>query len=410
MTPSAAPGEHAAAGADGAELRVMLAGVCLSVVGFATFLLMPQFIEAAVADLGYSESQVGILSSRVSVGSTLAAVAAVLWIRRASWRWAGALALAGLLAGNVLSMFVHGFTGFIALQGVAGFCGGSIYSLSLTVLSDGRHPQRYFAFAIGAQTIYQIVGLAAGPALIRLGGVNAILGVFTGLGLLGVVLIGFVPAHGRTSLGPPAAATSARVGAHGGLLSPAVLLALAGCFLYYVNVGAYWTYIERIGVTAGIGLAEVSNALAFGTAASMLGVALAWWLGERYGYVAPIAWSAAGVLLAIVLLTGNLHLTAYMISAVVYGIVWNVSMTYQYSAVNLVDRTRRGVALAPAFHDAGGAVGPALAALAVTAKDHSSVLWIVVLSVLASWACFAFALRLHVRAAATGAAVLPAGA
>ncbi len=388
----------------------MIAGVCLSVVGFATFLLMPQFIEAAVADLGYSEQQVGNLSAVVSVGSTLAAIAAVLWIRSSSWRWAGALALAGLLASNVLSMFVHGFEGFIALQGIAGFCGGSIYSLSLTVLSDGRHPQRYFAYAIGAQTTYQIVGLAAGPALIHHGGVNAILVVFTGLGVLGLVLIGGMPAHGRTVAAGNQAGNVGEARAHGGLLSPAVLLALAGCFLYYVNVGAYWTYIERIGVTAGIGLSEISNGLAFGTAASMLGVLLASWLGERRGYVVPIAWSAVGVVLAVVLLTGHLRLTAYVISAVVYGIVWNVSMTYQYSAVNIVDRTRRGVALAPAFHDAGGAVGPALAALAVTEKDHSSVLWIVIVSVLASWACFAAALRLHARSAARGVTVLSAGA
>jgi predicted MFS family arabinose efflux permease len=395
---------------DAAEFRAMIAGVCLSVVGFATFLLMPQFIEAAVADLGYSEPQVGNLSAVVSVGSTLAAIAAVLWIRSSSWRWAGALALAGLIASNVLSMFVHGFAGFIALQGIAGFCGGSIYSLALTVLSDGRRPQRYFAYAIGAQTIYQIVGLAAGPALIHQGGVNAILGVFTGLGILGLALIAGVPTHGRTVAAPPRARSRGEARAHGGLLSPAVMLALAGCFLYYVNVGAYWTYIERIGVTAGIGLSEISNGLAFGTAASMLGVLLASWLGERRGYVVPIAWSAIGVVLAVVLLLGHLRLTAYVISAVVYGIVWNVSMTYQYSAVNIVDRTRRGVALAPAFHDAGGAVGPALAALAVTEKDHSSVLWIVILSVLGSWACFAVALRLHARSAARGVAVLRAGA
>jgi predicted MFS family arabinose efflux permease len=388
----------------------MIAGVCLSVVGFATFLLMPQFIEAAVADLGYSEKQVGNLSAIVSVGSTLAAIAAALWIRRSSWRWAGALNLTGLLASNVLSMFVHDYAEFIVLQSIAGFCGGSIYSLSLTVLSDGRHPQRYFSYAIGAQTIYQIIGLAAGPALIRLAGMNAILAVFAGLAILGLVLIGFVPRHGRASAALPPVTGAARAGSHGGLLSPAVSLALAGCFLYYVNVGAYWTYIERIGVTAGLGLSVISNGLAFGTAASMLGVAIAWWLAERYGYVMPIAWSAVGVVLAVVLLTGNFHLTAYVVSAVLYGIVWNVSMTYQYSAVNIVDRTRRGVALAPAFHDAGGAVGPALAALGVTAKDHSSVYWIVVLCVLGSWVCFAVALRLHARSASASVAVLSAGA
>jgi hypothetical protein len=45
---------------------------------------MPQFVEAAIADLRYTEQQVGILSSVVMVGSTLAALAASLWIRRSS--------------------------------------------------------------------------------------------------------------------------------------------------------------------------------------------------------------------------------------------------------------------------------------------------------------------------------------
>ena len=115
------------------------------------------------------------------------------------------------------------------------------------------------------------------------------------------------------------------------------------------------------------------------------------------------------MVLSMLLLLGKLQLTAYVVSAVVYGIAWNVSMTYQYSTVNLVDRSRRGVALAPAFHNAGGAVGPALAALVVTASDHSSVLWLVGVSVLASLVCFALALRLHARAAAgAAAAVQPA--
>jgi predicted exporter len=132
--------------------------------------------------------------------------------------------------------------------------------------------------------------------------------------------------------------------------------------------------------------------------ASMAGVFLAYWLGGRRGFLLPIAWSAIAVVIAVVLLLGNLHLTAYVVSAVVYGIAWNVSMTYQYSTVNIVDRSRRGVALAPAFHNAGGAVGPAIAALFVTVNDHAGVLWLVGVSVLASLACFVIALRLHAAA------------
>jgi predicted MFS family arabinose efflux permease len=245
--------------------------------------------------------------------------------------------------------------------------------------------------------MYQVFGLIAGPFLIHHGGVNAMLTLFIALCILGLLFVRFVPADGRIQTAVPSG---------GGLLSRPVLLALAGCFLFYVNIGAYWTYIERIGSAAGIGLTAISNGLAFSTVASMAGVLLASWLGGRRGFLLPIAWSAIAVVLAVVLLLGKLQLTAYVVSAVVYGIAWNVSMTYQYSTVNLVDRSRRGVALAPAFHNAGGAVGPAIAALFVTASDHSGVLWLVSVSVLASLTCFVIALRLHARAAALPLRVL----
>ena len=374
------------------------AGIALSAAGFATFLLMPQFVEAAVATLRFTEQQVGILSSAVMIGYTLSAVAASLWIRRSSWRVAASAALAGMLLANGASMAVHGFAPFLVLQGIGGFCGGSLYSLSLTLLSDSRRPDRNFAYAVGAQTIYQILGLIAGPFLIAHGGMTAMLLQFSALGVIGLLLVRFVPAHGRIQHH-----VSAKGRARGRLLCGPVLLALAGCFLFYVNVGAYWTYIERIGTTAGIGLSAMSNGLAFATAASMAGVFLAASLGARRGFFLPIAASAGGVLLGVVLLTGNLKLPAYIISAVIYGIAWNVSITYQYSTVNLVDRSRLAVALAPAFHNAGGAVGPALAALVVTESDHSGVLWLVSASVVASLLCFWMALRLHAREAQTAA-------
>ena len=78
-------------------------------------------------------------------------------------------------------------------------------------------------------------------------------------------------------------------------------------------------------------------------------------------------------------------------------IAWNVSITYQYSTVNVVDPSRRGVALAPALHNAGGAVGPAIAALVVSENDHSGVLWLASVSVLVSLVCFAISLRLKKR-------------
>jgi predicted MFS family arabinose efflux permease len=181
------------------------------------------------------------------------------------------------------------------------------------------------------------------------------------------------------------------------------MFALAGCFLFYVNVNAYWTYIERIGTTANLDLVSVSNGLALATVASMAAVVLAAYMGARRGVLLPIGASAVAVIIAMLLLTGTIHLSAYVMSAVIYENAWNLSITYQYSTVNNVDLSRRGVALAPGFHNAGGTAGPAIAALFVSEHNHTSILWLVCISVLASFACFVVAMRLHRRDA------IPAG-
>jgi predicted MFS family arabinose efflux permease len=369
------------------ESRAVLAGALLSCVGLASFLLLPTLVEAAVSDLHYSERQVGILAAALSAGQTLTGLLSALWIRRSPWPRAAAITLLGLVAANGAATVLHGFAAFVVLQAIVGLFGGSLYSLSLTILSDGGRPERHFAYAIGAQTVYQIAALVAGPALIRAGGVNAVLGLFIAMSAAGLLLVRWIPVYGHRAAG---------VGpAYGALLRLPVLLALVGCFLFYVNIGAFWTYVVRIGSAAGLGLDAISNGVAFATLTSIAGVVFASWFGVRRGYVSPIAASAVVIALAAAMLSGRPSLTAFVVANVVYSIAWNVSMTYQYSVVNAVDDSRRGIALAPSFHSAGGAAGPAVAALFVTATDHDGALWLVAGSVLASVACFVLSLRLH---------------
>jgi MFS family permease len=367
------------------ESKAVSACVLLSFIGIATFLLMPQLVEAVVTDLHFRERDAGWMSSGVMLGSTVAAALSGIWIRRVSWRIAAGVAVSGQLLSNVAALFLHDPVIFIALQTLVGFFGGSLYSLSLTILSDGRRADRNFAYSIGAQTVYQVVGLFAGPALIR-DGANATLLLFVGLCVLGLACVAWVPHRGTrvTDLG---------VGGGRGFLTAPLALTLVGCFLFYINIGAYWTYIERIGTTAGIGVEGTSMALALSVIVSLAGVLLAFWLGDRRGLLQPLAASALAIVVSVTVLVGHFGLILYAASAAVYAVAWNVSMTYQYSAVNVVDRSGRGVAVAPALHWAGGAVGPAFAAVFISEQNHDAVYWIVALAVLSSCAFFALALR-----------------
>ncbi len=86
-------------------------------------------------------------------------------------------------------MVWHGLAPFFALQCVVGFCGGSLYSLALVVLSDGRNPDRAFGYTIAAQAAFQVIGLLAGPFLFGFAGVNTILGILALLGVAGSLVV-----------------------------------------------------------------------------------------------------------------------------------------------------------------------------------------------------------------------------
>jgi MFS transporter, DHA1 family, inner membrane transport protein len=359
------------------------AAVALSFIAMASFLIQPQFSVALVADLHFSEREVGNLAAIGAAGTVLSAIAATFWVRRVSWRLAAYIALAGLVLVNSVLMLSHERLPFFAAATLGGFFGGSLYSLALTVLSDGTHPDRYFGYSVATQVAFQVAGLLAGPWLQAQAGVNGLIALFLALDAAGLLAVWILPVQGQRT-------GSAVLGA-GCLVTRATMLALCGCFLFFFNVGCYWTYVELMGTAAGIAPQQVANLLAFGVAIGIGGALLASWMGERHGRIPAIAASAVASVLAALLLVGKVSPAAYEVSAVVYNFAWNLSLTYQYGAVNAADRTGRGVAAAPAFHAAGASAGPALAAVLVRPDDHRSVVWLVCTSVLLSLACFVLA-------------------
>jgi MFS family permease len=357
----------------------LAAAVTLSVVAVATFNLLPQLMQAVVDDLKFSEREIGFLSSSMMACSTVGAIVATLWVRSVSWHRAAYLGLVGLVAANWASLTRHELVPFFALQCIVGFCSGSLYSLALVIMSDSRTPDRAFGYTIAAQAAFQFIGLLAGPTVFRLAGVNGILGVLALSGIVGALLVTLLPLRGRRG----------NAGLSGmGFLTLSTLLALAGCFLFFFNVGCYWTYVELIGSASGLGLRQLANGLAVGVVFGVVGGLLASWLGERRGHLAPLAGSAVVTVIAVLLLLGTVRFVGFVTSSALYCFAWNLSLAYQYATVNAADRSGRGIAAAPAFHNAGFTVGPAIAGILVSPRDHGSIVWLVCASVLASLACF----------------------
>jgi MFS transporter, DHA1 family, inner membrane transport protein len=374
--------------------------VALNVIGIATFDVLPTVVEGAQQSLHFSESDIGVLSAMIMAGSAIGSVLAKYWVRRLDWRLAARIALLGTVAGNALSIVLHERLAFVALQFVAGFFAGSLYALTLTILSDGDEPDRDFGIVIAAQVAFQAIGLFAGPALLHLNGIDAILAAFVALTAAGFLIVGRVPRRGRHV--PDSVDFRA-------LLRPGTLLALLGCSFFLLSAGCYWTYVALIGHDAGFDEEHIARSLVVGVAAGFVGALTAAAIGSRLPRNAMLMLGMAMVVAAVLLLLGHASLVAFVTSCCLFNFSWNFSVAYQYAAVNSVDASGRGVSLAPAFHGAGASIGPAIAALFVAPHLYGSVMWLVSGGAVLSVLCFLLATRIHSRAAepVTAGAVHP---
>ena len=128
-----------------------------------------------------------------------------------------------------------------------------------------------------------------------------------------------------------------------------------------------------MGSAEGFAAATIGVSLAAGVSVGMIGSLSAAWLGNRFGRVRALTIAAVGTVIAVAMLTRGMSIAIFVIGVAIYNFMWNFSLTYQYAVVAAGDETGRSVAVTPAFHAMGGAIGPAVAALYVSSANFMAV-------------------------------------
>lgn len=365
--------------------RTSFAIIALTVIGASHFLIMPTVLAAAVLEFNLTEQEVGFLAALLMVGAAISSLSALFWVRAVNWRLTSRIALLIQGGGFAIATQAQGF----AEAGVAFLCvslgGGAIYSLALTALSDHQHSDRLFGFSITLQVVFQVVGMLLLSQFSTVGGFDRLMWGLVSLVCFGLILSFFLPKAGRET---PAFSLK-------GVFSQAKpLLALLGCFFFFFNVGCIWAYLERIGSAAGFSPQALGNGLALGVSVGMAGSMMASWQEARMGRVLPLVLSAIATVIAVAALVPEVNLVIFVLSLALYNFVWNYSLTYQYAVVAAVDESGRCIAIAPAFHAAGAALGPAIAAMLVRPGSFFAVNVLAAASVILSLFLFLPAARL----------------
>lgn len=380
----------------GSETRAMLIGITLlNVVALAGPLVLPLFNEGLQRSLHLSAAEIGEVTSLGMVSGMLSNLLSKYWVRRFSWPSVARVLLIGLILTDVL-WFVceRAWIPLLAVQGLMGFLSGSLYSLTLAVIGDGRHADRMFGIIMAAQVAFQVAGLLAGPVILAHGAIDTLIGMFLVLNAASLLLTRLLPARGRSVV------TSVPFIS---LMRLPIMLGMSGCIFFMLNVGAYWTYVELIGRHAGLSEVEVANGLVIGVSVGLLGGLAASWSAKRFNRNGLLAVGALLILGAVWLLLSPLSVAEFAISCAIYNFAWNFSLALNYSAINAIDSTGHVLPLTPAFHSAGAAAGPGIAALLVGPYGYDCVIWLAAGGAVLSVACFvASGAALRARVAPSG--------
>jgi predicted MFS family arabinose efflux permease len=315
------------------SIGAIAACLALAVAGFATFMGMPLLVGAVIDQFGYSEGQGGYVASIEYLGMFIASAIVSLLILRCNRRGLALAGIATAIAGNAACLLVTALPALLALRFVSGLGCGTAYAVSVAVLAGTRHRVRNFSLLIFSQVFTNAVVVYAFPALIATWHVAAIfLSYCAMLAAAGL----FIP------LLPPrqAATPQAAVRTHAGLdrvrrLAP--WICLAGVFCFYLMIGAYWAYIERIGVAVGLDEAFVGKAIAAGILLSLIACNAAYHFGRRWGQSRPLLFALAAVALTHLVTGLALGSVAFLVGLAVVNCFWNFTDIYQLGTIAHLD-------------------------------------------------------------------------
>ncbi len=355
---------------------------------------MPIIVGALQDGWNYSGAYAGYVTSVDLAGLLAGSTATSLLAHRLDWRWyvGGALTLSALC--NLACAPFHGILLLCVFRFGAGLGSGATYASSLTLLSRYSDPVRAFSCLILLQVLANALVLVVFPLLNQAGGPAAIFDAIAGLLFASVAVAPLLPhrdvraarpappcaSAGATALAAPRAAGRATPGANPRrillgrvpLLPALCLLAVA---LFYVTIGSYWAYAERMGIEFGISIERVHWLLTAGVFLSALACMSARMVGHRFGQSRALLGALA--LLAATLLVHGLFPTALMfvVNLAVLQLCWNFIDIFQLGTLAVVDPSGRAAALVPAAQGAALAAGPAAAGLLLgLGKGYTAVL------------------------------------
>lgn len=334
----------------------IVACVGMAILGFSLFMGMPILVGALVDDFGFSEEQVGYLASADLGGMFVASLVTSLLVTRVNRRMLASAGIAVAILCNVLSLNENAFQNLLPIRFLAGTGAGLAYAIAVAVLAGSHNTARNYTFLIFGQVLTNALILYTFPQISGKWGANGIFVAYCAVFSTGLLFALWLPRYFDAN-------EQERVSRAEGVRThfPSYLswLCLVAVFGFYFMIGAYWAFIERIGVSLGYDSEFIGLVLAVFTVFSLIGCVTAYWLSRRFGQSRPLLGALLIMAVALYLHTPGIDVIVYFIGLVAIFLLWNFIDIYQLGTIANIDHSGRYAALLPAGQGLSMAAGPA---------------------------------------------------
>ncbi|MFK7830673.1 MAG: MFS transporter [Congregibacter sp.] len=361
-------------------------GLYMSIVGYSVLAGIPVISTAWSTLLGFSETEVGRVAGADLGGLSCGAIIAALLVSRVDRRAIVVAAVLFALATNLACVRFDTYVETLVLRFLSGVASGVLTGVAVATLGGRTHPARAFNYLLFSFAFVQAGEMYVLPRL----SMEHIYYLFAASYLPVLLLLSWLPPRPDFAAPVPPrsgseAASSIAAGAAQalpkGLRMPnvsvlVIWLCLFAMALTYVNIGAYWTYIELASMDAGLDSDWVSGVLIWVSFFSVAGCLVATLISDRFGLARPLLITLILHAAAVFILVNKIDAPRFLLSLYAFNFLWIFIDVYQMGSIANLDKSGRFASLIPAAQGLGQIVGPNIAASLLAAGYGYSAIFV----------------------------------
>ena len=344
----------------------------MALVGYSVMVSVPVLSTALVAQLSFTEEQVGRVWGADLGGFSLGAIMSAMLVARVNRRF---LVLAGVilsLGANALCIVFVEYEQVLGLRIAAGIGSGIFTAVAVVSLGATTKPVRAFNMLLLGFAFSTAFELHLLPQL----SMNEIYLFFIGLTTVCALFIRWIPTRPSNAeeLALQEKDEDDVEDWHVPRILPVICL-VAVCFTY-INIGGYYTYIELAAHADDIAEDWIGPLLTWSSIFAIVGCVIAYFC-TRFGLFKPLFVSLLAMAAIVIMLSSGINDINILVSLFSFMTLWTFVDVYQSAMMGHMDRSGSLVALLPSVQGFGQFVGPNISASILGAGLGYSTMFVV---------------------------------